>query len=37
MIAFHGEHPEDWRLCQEVLLREWGYANGSGSSKREPK
>ena len=23
--AFHREHPENWRDCHEMLVREWGY------------
>lgn len=30
VIAFHGEHSEDWRLCQEFLIREWGYDKWPG-------
>lgn len=25
VIAFHREHPDDWRACREMLNLEWGY------------
>ncbi|SFG43247.1 ADP-ribosylglycohydrolase family protein [Oribacterium sp. WCC10] len=25
VIAFHEKHPEDWHLCQDYLLSNWGY------------
>lgn len=28
--AFHGEHPDDWRACRDMLEREWGYDRYGG-------
>lgn len=25
VLAFYGNHPENWRDCYEMLLRDWGY------------
>lgn len=30
VLAFHREHPENWRNCYQLLLRDWGYDKFGG-------
>lgn len=30
VLAFHEAHPEDWRGCYELLVRDWGYDKYKG-------
>jgi ADP-ribosylglycohydrolase len=30
VAAFHADHPDDWRACQEYLISEWGYDRWPG-------
>lgn len=30
VLDFYREHPEDWRACYELLVRDWGYDKYTG-------
>ncbi|WJH34398.1 ADP-ribosylglycohydrolase family protein [Paenibacillus sp. CC-CFT747] len=30
VLAFHAEHPDDWRACRDMLERNWGYDKYKG-------
>ncbi len=31
VLSFHKEHPDDWRACYDLLVRDWGYDKYSGA------